>query len=75
MDDSSLLWELEPRIFHGTETLTIAGFTCRPGFHWDVSGNQWRVATPVGVWEGKGHFNVYPDAHIRTKGNNVRKIL
>ena len=73
-DDSSLLWVLEPRIFHGMEALTVAGYTCRPGFHWEVSGNQWRLATPVGVWEGKGHVNVYPDAHIRPKGNNVRKV-
>jgi hypothetical protein len=73
-DDSSLQWVLEPRIFHGMEALTIAGYTCRPGFHWEVSGNQWRLATPVAVWEGKGHVNVYPDAHIRWNGNNVRKI-
>ncbi len=73
-DDSSMLWVLEPRIFHGTETLTIAGYTCRPGFHWEVSGDRWRLATPVGVWEGKGYVNVYPDAHIRFTGNKVRKI-
>jgi len=72
-DDSELAWVLEPRLFHGTEALTIAGYTCRPGFHWDVSGAQWRLATPLGVWEGKGHVNVYPDAHIRPKGSNVRK--
>ncbi len=73
-DDSSLGWVLEPRLFHGTEALTIAGYACRPGFHWEVSGSQWRLATAVGVWEGKGHVNIYPDAHVRTKGNNVRKI-
>lgn len=74
-DESSLDWVLTPRLYHGTESLTIAGYRCRPGFHWEVAGSHpWRLATPVGVWEGKGHVNVYPDAHIRPKGHNVRKI-
>ena len=74
-DESSLDWVSTPRIYHGTESLTIAGYHCRPGFHWEVAGShRWRLATPVGVWAGKGHVNVYPDAHIRPKGDNVRKI-
>lgn len=74
-DDASLEWRLEPRNFHGNESLTIAGYECRPGFHWDVVGrHRWRLGTPSGIWEGTGHVNVYPDAHIRTKGNNVRKL-
>jgi hypothetical protein len=74
-DDSSLEWVLDPRAFHGREVLTIAGCCCRPGFHWDVASTRpWRLATPAGVWEGKGHVNVSPDAHIRPKGNNVRKV-
>jgi hypothetical protein len=74
VDDEDLHWLLTPRDFHSTEVLSIAGYTCRPGFHWEVTGNEWRIATPAGIWIGKGHVNVYPDAHIRPKGNNVRKI-
>jgi len=73
-DETPLEWILGPRDFHSSDVLTIAGYICRPGFHWDVSRDQrWRISTPAGVWEGKGHVNVYPDAHIRPKGNNVRK--
>jgi hypothetical protein len=75
IDEADLNWVLEPRTYHGTEVLSIAGYNCRPGFHWDVSGHKWQVSTPEGVWQGNGHVNVYPDAHIRPKGSNVRKVF
>lgn len=73
-DETPFEWVLGPRDYHSNEVLTIAGYICRPGFHWDVSREQrWRISTPAGVWEGKGHVNVYPDAHIRLRGNNAKK--
>ena len=62
-------------VFHGQETLQVAGRELTTGFHWDVSGrlNQ-RIITTSEVWKLKpnGYVNVYPDAHIRgnTKGAN-----
>lgn len=75
VDDKELQWLLEPRDFHSEEVLSVAGYSCRPGFHWDVTGSKWCIETPAGIWKGSGHVNVYPDAHIRTKGNNVRKVV
>lgn len=75
IDDENLNWLLEPRLFESTESDCISGYVCRAGFHWEVSGVEWRISTPAGIWEGEGHVNVYPNAHIRAKGNNVRKIV
>jgi hypothetical protein len=69
-------WILNPRDFHSTESaLHIAGYELRQGYHWDVTASEWRISTPVGLWWVKyGHVNVYPDAHVRPRGSNVRKL-
>ena len=74
VDDNGAQWVLNPRDFHGTEALTVGGFELRVGCHWDVSADNWRVATPVGEWRVDGHVNIYPDAHLRPRGSNVRKL-
>lgn len=73
-DDRGSRWVLNPRDFHGTEALTIAGYGLRRGFHWDASAEEWRIYMPTGEWVVRGHINVYPDAHLRPKGGNVRRL-
>lgn len=74
IDDNGTEWNSNPGDFHGNESLFVAGFQLRPGCHWDVIGQRLRIQTPRGVWFGTGHVNIYPDAHIRTKGANFRKV-
>lgn len=74
-DEQNVDWALNPHAFHGTESLHVSGYLLPTGFHWDVSSNYVRIQTPKGVWEGRGHINIYPDAHVRQKGSNFRKIL
>lgn len=71
-DDNRLNWRLDPRAFHGRETLHVAGHALPPGFHWDVSADREdspTVTTLAGRWEitGKrgGYLNVYPDGNVR----------
>jgi hypothetical protein len=73
-DDSGWDWALNPRDYHGQESLCIAGFNLRRGCHWDVTGYGWTIRTPVGLWLANGHVNIYPDAHIRANGSSVRKL-
>jgi hypothetical protein len=78
LDDESSRWLLNPAIFHGTESLHIAGYILRAGCHWDVTATEWRISTPAGLWWVKqGHVNIYPDAHVRPRGSaaNVRKVM
>ncbi len=75
-DEKSSRWVLNPHDFHSKESaLHVAGHMLRQGFHWDVTANKWKISTPVGLWWVKsGHINIYPDAHIRPRGSNVRKL-
>lgn len=75
-DDRGLLWRLNPRIFHGTEILSIAGKPLPRGFHWDVETNGRReISTPEGIWEIFDYVNVYPDAHLRPSGReHARRV-
>jgi hypothetical protein len=75
VDDNGSQWILNPRDYHGLESLNVAGYPLRKGFHWDVTGQEWRISTPVGVWSVSGHVNVYPDAHLRPRGSSVRKLI
>ena len=74
LDENRARWILEPREYHGQESLCIAGHALREGCHWDVTAEQWRICTPVGLWRVDGHVNIYPDAHIRARGSSVRKL-
>jgi hypothetical protein len=74
VDENGSRWLLNSHDFHGTESLQVAGYELRRGFHWDVTARQWRISIPVGVWQVAGHINIYPDAHLRFQGSNVRKL-
>jgi len=73
-DDKGSSWNLNPRDFHGQEALGVAGHILRPGCHWDVVGQRWLITTPRGEWRVDGHVNIYPDAALRPKGTNVRRL-
>jgi hypothetical protein len=73
-DEEESRWILNPREYHGLESLHIAGYQLRKGCHWDVTAEEWRISTPVGLWRVDGHVNIYPDAHIRPRGSSVRKL-
>jgi len=74
LDEQGSTWTLNPREYHGQESLHVAGCALRRGCHWDVTAEEWRISTPVGVWWVNGHVNIYPDAHVRAHGQGVRKI-
>jgi len=66
VDDARSTWQLRPRHYHGTECLSLAGYTLPKGFHWDVeTGTPRDFNTPKYSWRVNGHFNVYPDAFFR----------
>ncbi len=74
-DDSQTNWKLNPSIFHGQESLTLAGCALPAGTHWDViPGSKRQIYAPKGAWEVEGHFNAYPDAHIRKGRGKLRKL-
>jgi len=74
IDERGSIWSLNPLDFHGTESLSVAGQILRPGCHWDVVGKRWLLSTSGGQWRIDGHVNIYPDAHLRPRGSNVRRI-
>lgn len=76
VDDEGKAWRLSPRDFHGRESFQVAGLSLRPGFHWDVtpSGRFARVITTTQIWEVYRYINVYPNAHIRGRHPDARKI-
>jgi hypothetical protein len=80
VDSGDNPWELNPRDFHGHETLQVAGRELPRGFHWDVrpGGRSPMHFTSVeGVWQvpRRAYLNVYPDAHPRPrKGGGVRQL-
>jgi len=75
-DGQGLRWILNPHEYHGQESLGIAGYNLRAGCHWDVTADvEWRISTPVGLWRANGHVNIYPDAHVRPRGPNVRRLI
>lgn len=74
-DERAADWRMQPGIFHGHDELQVAGCALRRGYHWDVMGAEYRIATPRGVWLVDGHVNVYPDAHIRGNRPAVRQVI
>jgi hypothetical protein len=74
VDEMDSEWTLNPREYHGMESLHVAGYTLRKGCHWDVVAEEWRICTPGGVWRVKGHVNIYPDAYVRGRGLDVRRL-
>jgi hypothetical protein len=74
VDDEDSRWILNPHEYHGMESLHVAGYKLRKGCHWDVTAEEWMISTPVGLWRVGGHVNIYPDAHVRARGSNVRKL-
>ena len=79
-DGKRLMWRLDPAVFHGRETLQVAGYALSRGFHWDVSVDNGRsptVTTPTERWEisrKSGYLNVYPDGHVRGRAPYARKL-
>lgn len=76
VDDESRLWKLSPHDFHGREPAQVAGWSLRPGFHWDVTphAGYTRIVTTTQVWEVYKYANVYPNAHIRGRHPNARRV-
>jgi len=75
VDARGFQWILNPHEYHGQESLCVAGCNLRAGCHWDVTAGEWRISTPVGLWRACGHVNIYPDAHVRPRGANVRRLI
>ncbi|HEV2198938.1 MAG TPA: hypothetical protein VGR73_03885 [Bryobacteraceae bacterium] len=74
IDGQGAQWILNTHEYHGFESLHVAGYQLREGYHWDVSAQNWKISTPVAVWRVNGHVNIYPDAHLRPRGSSVRKL-
>ena len=75
LDGKSFKWTRG--VFHGQQTLQVAGRKLTTGFHWDVTGKpKQRIITTSEVWElkPKGYVNVYPDAHIRGNINGAKRV-
>ena len=75
VDEADSHWILNPHEYHGMESLQVAGRELRRGCHWDVTADNWRISTPVGLWTVAGHVNIYPDAHVRPRGSSVKRIV
>lgn len=75
LDEEGSRWILNTHDYHGLESLYVSGYQLREGYHWDVTAEEWRISTPVGLWLVNGHVNIYPDAYIRPRGSSVRKLL
>jgi len=74
-DDARSTWQLNPRDYHGGESLVVAGHTLPVGFHWDVETDTPRdFNTPKYSWRVTGHFNVYPDAFFRRGKGKVQEL-
>jgi hypothetical protein len=71
-------WRLDPRAYHGTETLRLRGGTLPKGFHWDVQVERGSILLKMAteVWKIKRgqYLNVYPDLHVRTTQDGGRKL-
>lgn len=76
VDDEKRMWRLSPRDFHGREPAQVAGYDLRPGFHWDVTPRAGfaKIITTTQVWEVYKYVNVYPNAHVRGRHPDARKV-
>lgn len=74
VDEKNSRWILNPHDYHGMESLHVAGCELRKGCHWDVTAEDWRISTPVGLWLVDGHVNIYPDAYVRARSSSVRRV-
>jgi hypothetical protein len=77
VDAEKLEWRLSPRDFHGQSVAQIAGWELRPGFHWDVKplAGPTKIMTTTEAWLVYRHINVYPNAHLRTKQRDSKKVF
>jgi len=77
VDEERMEWRLLPRIFHGQGGTQIAGYDLRPGLHWDVRplSGPTRIMTTTEVWLVYAHINVYPNANLRSKPRNSKKLF
>ena len=67
-DQRQLRWELNPRVFHGHDQLTVAGKELLRGCHWDVENDTGRPITidaPLATWVVNSYVNIFPDGTIR----------
>ncbi|MGH7617201.1 MAG: hypothetical protein ACREPM_08245 [Gemmatimonadaceae bacterium] len=75
-DDHDLTWKLDPRAFHGHETLSVAGRELPQGYHWDVNAGRRpvRIGNGVSEWLVKRYVNVHPDATILGRAPFAKKV-
>jgi len=78
-DEQGRTWELETHGFHAGDSLHVAGYPLRVGFHWHVAPPQNRsratIITTTAVWEVSEYVNVAPDAHVRGDLPHAKQIF
>ncbi len=77
VDAERMEWRLSPHDFHGRSVVQVSGRELSQGFHWDVKplSGPTRIMTTTEAWLVYKHINVYPDAHIRSKNRDSKKIF
>ena len=75
-DERDFSWSLGAGPFHGRDVLHVAGHTLPPGFHWDVSVQRdaKTITTPTERWRVSRYINIAPDAHLRGRAPNAKKL-
>jgi hypothetical protein len=77
-DQQDVSWKLDPRAYHGQETLLVRGRSLPPGFHWDVEIDRGtaHLCMAAEVWDLKRgqYLNVYADMHTRTTRDGGRRV-
>jgi len=77
-DAQDVFWNLDPRAYHGGDSLLIRGASLPTGCHWDVEIKRGsaHVFMAAEVWKLKQgqYLNVYPDMHSRTTRQGARKV-
>lgn len=76
-DADEVMWKLDPRAYHGSDTLKTRGRVLPQGMHWDVEvkrGAKYiRMANEVWHVKKGQYINVYPDLAVRTTRKNGGK--
>jgi hypothetical protein len=77
LDEGGREWERAAAL-HGRETLSIAGYRLRAGFHWDVTNRKGSgtLLCANAVWHlpRRSYANVYPDGDVRGGSTDVPPI-
>jgi hypothetical protein len=76
-DAADVIWRLNPRAYHGGDTLATRGRPLPQGLHWDVQVERRtcliKMATEVWQLKRNQYLNIYPDLHVRTTRKGPRR--